>query len=162
MNIRKELDFAPGFYICPSGQVYDREGNLRPLYKNGDGYLGASIKLLDGRWVTFGIQRLVALAHVKCDRADRNQVNHLDCDLENNHASNLEWVTVRENNIHATIMSDRNHKPKVRYNRVGEDDWEWARNAQMASIQTGVDTIAIWQCIKNGGSINGWEFNFIS
>ena len=161
MNDRKELDFAPGFYICPTGQVYDQEGNLRPLYRNGDGYLGASIKTVDGHWVTFGIQRLVALAHVKCDRQDRNQVNHLDCNVENNHASNLEWVTVRENNIHATVMSERNRKPKVRYNRVGEDNWEWSYNAHIASQLTGVNPVDIWLCIKNGESVNGWEFNFV-
>lgn len=45
------------------------------------------------------IHRLVANAFVENDRGCK-YVNHIDSNRENNNASNLEWVTSRENRMH--------------------------------------------------------------
>jgi hypothetical protein len=54
----------------------------------------------DGVYKNFTIHRLVSTAFlIKLD--GRNHVNHMDCDKENNHWWNLEWVTPEENTLHA-------------------------------------------------------------
>lgn len=47
------------------------------------------------------IHRLVASAFCPRSSPDRNTVNHIDCNAANNRASNLEWVTQKENIAHA-------------------------------------------------------------
>ena len=64
------------------------------LNKNTYGYLNASVM---GR--TRAVHTLVATAFI--GPANGKQVNHIDCDKENNAASNLEWVTPKENTRHA-------------------------------------------------------------
>ncbi len=47
-----------------------------------------------------GVHRLVALAHIDPFPDPERVVAHLDGDRLNNHASNLKWVTPRENELH--------------------------------------------------------------
>lgn len=49
---------------------------------------------------SFQIHRLVAIHFIE-NPLNKEMVNHLDGDKLNNHISNLEWVTVKENNQHA-------------------------------------------------------------
>ena len=54
--------------------------------------------------VRYKVHRLVALQFVdNPDPLHKRHVNHVDGDKNNNHYSNLEWVTVYENNLHARI-----------------------------------------------------------
>ncbi len=50
------------------------------------------------------VHRLVAKAFLKPAMIEKNQVNHIDGNKANNHISNLEWVTNRENCLHAIRM----------------------------------------------------------
>lgn len=54
----------------------------------------------DGKEKTHLVSRLVAMTW--CDGySEELTVNHIDGDTENNNASNLEWVTYKENSIHS-------------------------------------------------------------
>ena len=69
---------------------------LKP-YKTGkgDGYQTVSLKRKN-----FKVHRLVAEAFCK-RMPGKTEVNHIDCNKENNRADNLEWVTCKENINHA-------------------------------------------------------------
>lgn len=67
---------------------------LKPFY-NKDGYLLTKITV-DGKRITKGIHRLVAETFIP-NPENLSQVNHKDCNRDNNNTSNLEWVTSEYN-----------------------------------------------------------------
>jgi hypothetical protein len=72
---------------------------LKPS-KDRCGYLRV-ILTISGKKIHYTISRLVAMYFIPNDLHYRNQVNHIDGDKTNNKVNNLEWVTNRENMIHA-------------------------------------------------------------
>lgn len=56
---------------------------------------------------TFTIHKLVALAFIP-NVENKKQVNHKDCDKQNNNVLNLEWNTAKENMNHAHLMGVMN------------------------------------------------------
>jgi hypothetical protein len=73
---------------------------LRPfLNKKKGGYLIVGLHK-NSTSITRTVHSLVAEAFVP-NPDGKTQVNHKDCNKLNNHASNLEFVTVAENNQHA-------------------------------------------------------------
>lgn len=71
---------------------------------NADGY-----KYVVGNGASLGfstkmLHRLVAEAFVKNHRESYNVINHIDEDIHNNNAWNLEWTTVLGNLIHGTAI----------------------------------------------------------
>lgn len=72
------------------------DGHILAQRENHGGYMQLNLVVERGRKVTLKVHRLVALAFVTGYRKGL-QVNHIDADTKNNHASNLEWVTQREN-----------------------------------------------------------------
>lgn len=79
-------------------------GNIRcngitvPIKLEESGYVKVKIKLIFGtRW--FFLHRIVA-AYFCNNPEEKEQVNHIDGNKENNQASNLEWCTNVENQRH--------------------------------------------------------------
>jgi hypothetical protein len=71
---------------------------VRPSF-NKKGYLQVCLQNKKSRT----IHRIVAMAFVD-NPNNKPQVNHIDGNKQNNHASNLEWVTNEENQSHAIKM----------------------------------------------------------
>jgi hypothetical protein len=67
--------------------------------KSKNGYLTVSF-CVDGEKSNHTVHRLVARAFIE-NESNKPQVNHKDGNKHNNVVSNLEWVTVSENGIHA-------------------------------------------------------------
>src|SRR5690606_3541376 len=75
------------------------------------------------RW--YAIHRLVAMAYVP-NPNNKPEVDHIDNDPDNNHYTNLQWVTHQEN-IRFTFDRDGKQYPK------GEDHWNYGREYSAGS-----------------------------
>jgi hypothetical protein len=99
MNLR-EIDGYENYLISDTGRVFRKRDmfELTPKKKQKD-YIYVELSK-NGKPKRFVIHRLVAFAF--CENADKTlTVNHKDGNKTNNNASNLEWVTIEQNNIHA-------------------------------------------------------------
>ena len=70
------------------------------LSKSKKGYLRVMLTHPNGTRRGFYVHRLVGLAFIKKKDATKIQINHKDKNKQNNHVSNLEWVTNQENAKH--------------------------------------------------------------
>lgn len=95
-----------GYYqVSNLGRIFrESSGGISKGYKNKKGYLCISL-YKDGNVEGFRVHRLVAEAFIRSPFVGE-QINHKDGDKENNIVSNLEWVTCKENIIHAKEVLD--------------------------------------------------------
>ena len=110
----KQIPFAKDYYLDENGNLYSckRGWNKKKLspsidYRAG-GYYRLKIIMDSGDKVSMFIHRLVALTYLP-NPENKEEVNHIDGNKLNNKLSNLEWVTKKENMLHA-------HKLKLRDN----------------------------------------------
>lgn len=105
----KEIIGFKGYFISSEGKVYcnlgkgNRDKNkTTDLYeikgrKTKNGYLRVCMRRNeDNKRVDKYIHRLVAEYFLEPIEG-KNIVNHIDCNKENNHYTNLEWCTQKEN-----------------------------------------------------------------
>lgn len=158
----KLIPGTKGFLATNNGLILDPCGNPRTLYTNGDGYQTASVLLDNGLWRTFGVHRLVALAHIDCPGKPSDfTVNHRDTQITNNNVKNLEWVSVKLNNIHASLMRGSKHRPMiVASSNTGEI--RFIDNLQKLAKLIKVDIGTAWDLVKDEIHIDGWIYRFHS
>lgn len=103
----KDIKCYEGLYaITEDGKVYSyRSKKYLSPYKNKGGYLIATLSKQNIK-EHFLIHRLVAEAYIP-NPNNYPQVNHKDEDKTNNHFSNLEWITAKDN------INYGNHNSKV-------------------------------------------------
>lgn len=99
-----EVKRIPGFsnYVATyDGKILFRDTMLPVNTRlDKDGYPRVTIKDDDGKELTRFVHRLVAITFIP-NQNNKPQVNHIDGNKSNPHAENLEWVTNRENSLHA-------------------------------------------------------------
>lgn len=106
----------------------------------------------------FTVHKLVALTFLENDNpTEKTQVNHLDENKENNHVSNLKWVTPKENNNYGTrneraskTMKGRiapNRKPILQFTKDGVFIRYWD-SALSASTELNLYATSITKCCK--------------
>lgn len=155
-----EIKTIPGtkhFKASNTGIIFDKNGNKRNTYLNKDGYKTASVLLNTGKWQTFGVHRLVALAHLEpVEDYEKLTVNHKDGNINNNNVSNLEWISVANNNIHAILLRGSKDKPVI-IGKSPEGKFEFISNLHKAAKKFNCDTDLVWFSILNKVKLNGWE-----
>ena len=105
LNLPQLIEWADvlgyeGLYsVSTDGQVYTYKYKkiLKPRRKRG--YLNVSLSKNKKR-KEFKVHRLVATAFIP-NTNNKEQVNHIDGDKNNNEVTNLEWVTQSENITHS-------------------------------------------------------------
>lgn len=96
----------------------------------------------------FRIHRLVAENFIP--RIDgKNVVNHIDCDRSNNRVDNLEWVTDKENAVHAWNHGRCDNVGWPSSPVVNVETGERFKSIKAACDKYGVTTRAIYQAAKN-------------
>lgn len=106
-------------FRCNGRRQIINENILTPV-KNNKGYFKVRCNIKIGKVKNIYVHRLVAKYFIY-KQEDGLQVNHIDGNKANNHYKNLEWVTGKENIIHAwkTGLSNNNHfKHKVTINNI--------------------------------------------
>lgn len=106
MNYRPlNRDHMEGYFITEDGRVLsNKSGTIKELKQSEDtkGYMRISLnpRGLKGKKVNARIHNLVAEAYIG-KKPEGLTVNHIDGNKLNNHYTNLEYITYRENNLHA-------------------------------------------------------------
>ena len=98
-----------GYYIIfDNGDIFnvDTARRIKPHISEW----GYQIVVLNNQ--TYYLHRLVAETFIP-NPYDKQQVNHIDGNKTNNHATNLEWVTPSENVRHSIVNNLRNSKHLV-------------------------------------------------
>ena len=114
MSKYKTIEDYPNYEVNKKGVVRSKErvylnqfgksNKVKPrivlkTYLTTSGYLQVDL-CKNAKYKKMSVHRLVALYFVK-GFVEGYEVNHIDCDKTNNHRSNLEWVTSKENKQHA-------------------------------------------------------------
>lgn len=148
-----------GFKASTDGRIFGSDGLERPYTRNGDGYVTVNVRV-KGKWITFGVHRLVALAFLSHERTEeRRFVNHIDGNIENNHVSNLDWVTSYENNIHCKLLRGCPNKRSVIL-QSPSGEMAYARTGQDACELIGCSFPELWKAVKFSELIDGWSVKY--
>ena len=105
---RKQAEFIDltkftNYIVTPYGEVYRKDTGL-PIktHKQNTGYITVTLINDFGKRSTIYVHRLVASIYVSnpCPKT-KLYINHKDHNRSKNFSTNLEWVTMQENNIHS-------------------------------------------------------------
>lgn len=110
----KEILNYPGYFITDSGQVWSEKNHSFLSQSMRGDYLRVSMIDKDGNKKWESVHRLVALAFID-NPYNLPQVNHKDEDKLNNHVSNLEWVSVKENANYGTRNQRIGEANKIKF-----------------------------------------------
>ena len=110
----KQIKGYENYLISDQGRVYSyyTKKFLKP-HKNTCGYLFV-VLYKNGVCKNYRIHRLVALTFIP-NPENKRTVNHIDGCKINNHVSNLEWCTNKENIRHAMDTGLRDNKGSKHY-----------------------------------------------
>lgn len=112
----------------------------------------------------FAIHRLVAMAFIPNDNPKRKQVNHIDADHYNNHVSNLEWTTAKEDTQHSLENKlSKGRGVKVRCLTKDGKEVGVFENIRLAAEATGANDRHI-SCVCKGKrqTTGGYRWEYVS
>lgn len=104
------------YLITKDGKVFSKLRNRWLTATNNNvGYKQVFLKQDQGKSKWFKVHRLVALTYIP-NPDNKPEVNHIDGNKENNHYTNLEWITHSDNILHS-------FRKLGRKTPTGKDHW---------------------------------------
>ena len=124
-----EIQDYPGYLIYDDGRIWSkprkntrghqRKGRFLKHSKTKNGYHLVAL-CRDGGQKTFYVSRLLAQYYIP-NPENKPEVDHIDRDIDNNHVSNLRWVTCEENcdnrGMYRTNTSGHEH---ISYHKINK------------------------------------------
>lgn len=98
-EIFKTIVEFPNYMVSNFGNVKGIYGNILKSWSNDSGYNKITL-INNGNKFNRFIHRLVANVFIE-NPNNYNEINHIDGNKSNNHTSNLEWCTHKQNMVHA-------------------------------------------------------------
>lgn len=154
-----------GYEVSNLGKIrslnYNHTGKVQVLKPSvsTDGYLQVGL-CKDGKKKTCLVHRLIAFAFIpNDDPKNKTQINHLDENPRNNHVSNLEWVTTKQNINHGT-RNERAAKAQSKKIRCVETG-EVFESIKEVERKTGLANSGICRCCNGKQKTCGkfhWEY----
>ena len=119
------IDYKPipgfdNYVISELGAVFNTKRQKFKAHRKSDRYLNITL-YQDGKAKIFNVHRLVAKVFIP-NPEGKLEVNHIDGDTFNNHVSNLEWCTRKENAIHSTQILKKNRGEDNAFTKLKEAD----------------------------------------
>ena len=125
-----------------------KERIMKPTI-NSSGYYKIEL-YKNGKSNIYYVHRLVALVFIP-NPENKTQINHIDGNKTNNNVSNLEWVSVSENQIHAINLNLRERSPMT--GRTGKQN---PNSKKILQYDMAGNFIAEWNGIAEAArQING-------
>lgn len=114
-EIWKPCTIDTAYKISNHGRIKNIYEMINTIKPHLTGYTRINIR----NYGTIGLHRLVALAFIPNNDKTKNVVNHIDGNKQNNHVSNLEWVSIKENN-NKKVFKNTYKKTEVTESLVNE------------------------------------------
>lgn len=90
------------YFVDEEGNVYGKRVKYLKQQLSTKGYKRISVTIDQTKYTIF-VHRMVATAFIP-NPYNKPEVNHIDGDKTNNHVTNLEWATTKENIRHANTI----------------------------------------------------------
>lgn len=114
----KDIGGFPNYQVSSKGRIKNiKTGRILTPIPDKDGYLRVH---LNNDHTVRRVHRLVGAAFIP-NPDNKPQINHINGDKTDNTIENLEWCTIRENNIHALNSGLRNISKPVKIVETGEE-----------------------------------------
>ena len=142
-----EIEGFENYEVSNLGKVRNiKSGRMLKPHLNHNGYLRLWLYENNKRKHLF-LHKIIATAFID-NPGKKPQVNHIDENKLNNDLNNLEWCTVRENNVHGTRtkrIAEKRFKKVIQLD-LNDNVLNEFESMRQAERETGIEATSISAC----------------